>query len=140
MKVIKTKKEEAGVLLKSGKVREALALYTEVLSVDPTNDQVNSKIHFNIAVCHSKVRIIFPFMRRHINDFPDLQLKDPKVSLEHLNVALSIDPAYVKAGMKRVQVYMELEMFEEAVREAEEIFKREKSQSKLCHEPLFLSD
>lgn len=38
----------------------------------------------------------------------------------------------MKAGMKRVQIYMELEMFEEAVREAENIFKKEKSQSK-CH-------
>lgn len=59
-----------------------------------------------------------------------IQLKDAKVALEHLNTALSLDPEYVKAGMKRVQIYMELEMFEEAVREAENIFKKEKSQSK----------
>ena len=59
------------------------------------------------------------------------QLKNPKLSLEHLNIALRLDPEYVKAGMKRVQVYMELEMFEDAAREAENIFKKEKSQSKL---------
>jgi hypothetical protein len=46
-----------------------------------------------------------------------------------LNTALKLDPDYLKAGMKRVQVYMELEMFEEAAREAELIFKRDKSQS-----------
>ena len=36
----------------------------------------------------------------------------------------------MKAAMKRVQVYMELEMFEEAAREADNIYKKDKSQSK----------
>lgn len=67
MKAIKSKKEEAGTLLKSGKVREALALYTEVLAVDPLNDQVNTKIHFNVAVCHSKVCDHFSIFYLNLN-------------------------------------------------------------------------
>jgi hypothetical protein len=54
-KAIRSKKDDASALLKSGKVTEALALYSEAAAVDPANDSVNSKIHFNIAVCHSKV-------------------------------------------------------------------------------------
>lgn len=61
MKAIKSKKEEASAHLKSGKVQEALAMYTEAVNVDPKNDQVNSKIHFNIGVCHSKVSIVTAF-------------------------------------------------------------------------------
>lgn len=57
MKTIKSKKEEATAHLKAGKVQDALTMYSEAVSVDPKNDQVNSKIHFNIGVCHSKVSV-----------------------------------------------------------------------------------
>ena len=55
-KTIKGQKEEASELLKKGKVADALAIYSRVLEVDPRNDLVNSKIHFNVAVCCTKVR------------------------------------------------------------------------------------
>ena len=110
MKTIKAKKDAGSELLKSGNSQEALNKYQEALAIDQTNDEVNAKILFNIALCQVK-------------------LKQPKEALESLNSALAMKNDYLKASMKRVQVQMELEMFEEAVREAESIFRKDRSQN-----------
>lgn len=56
IKEIKSVKEQAASQLASGRPRDALATYGKALNIDPTNDSVNSKLHFNQAICHSKVR------------------------------------------------------------------------------------
>lgn len=56
IKEVKLVKEQAVTLLNSNRPREALAAYEKALNIDSSNDLVNSKLHFNQAVCHSKVR------------------------------------------------------------------------------------
>lgn len=59
IKEVKLVKEQAASLLSSNRPREALAAYEKALNIDPSNDLVNSKLHFNQAICHSKVSLKF---------------------------------------------------------------------------------
>ena len=49
------KKEQGNTLLKSGQYEEAYAVYTEALTVDPDNVDLNSKLYCNRALAGSKV-------------------------------------------------------------------------------------
>lgn len=110
IKEIKSLKELAALQLSSGRPRDALATYEKALNVDSTNELVNSKLHFNQAICHSK-------------------LGDAKAAMKSTNRALELDPGYLKAKMKRVNLYIELEEYDEAVREAEQCYKTETNES-----------
>lgn len=57
-KSLKEKKEQGNELFKTGKYREALALYSEALAIDPLNKVINSKLYFNRALVNTKVRIV----------------------------------------------------------------------------------
>jgi len=47
------------------------------------------------------------------------QLKKLKESVEDCNAALNLDEKYMKALLRRAKSYMEMEMYEEAVRDYE---------------------
>ena len=117
IKSLKQKKEEAGASLsktaptkqeKEANVHLALKIYKECLEIEPLNGKVNSRLHFNISICYGKM-----------NQF--------QMSLDACNQAIALDSEYEKALLKKVQLMISLEMFEEAVREAESVHKKFKS-------------
>lgn len=55
-RALKEKKEQGNECFKTGKFREALAIYTEALSIDPFNKEINSKLLYNRALVNTKVR------------------------------------------------------------------------------------
>ena len=61
------------------------------------------------------------------------QLGDVKSAMKSTNRALELDPGYLKAKMKRVNLYIELEEYDEAVREAEQCYKTETNEGEYLH-------
>lgn len=54
-KLHKDRKETGNALFKANKYREAQALYSEALEVDPLNSGMNSKLYYNRALVNSKI-------------------------------------------------------------------------------------
>lgn len=54
---LKEKKEQGNEFFKTGKYREALAIYTEALNIDPLNKEINSKLYYNRALVNTKVKL-----------------------------------------------------------------------------------
>jgi hypothetical protein len=71
------------------------------LEIDPTNKSENSKLYYNRSLVLSK-------MDKH------------EEALRDIDTALEFDPKYVKALTKKVRIQIDLEMFDEAVKNAEE--------------------
>ncbi|KAJ8675890.1 hypothetical protein QAD02_011676 [Eretmocerus hayati] len=107
-KLLKQKKDDGNVAFKADKYQEAYNLYTEALLVDPMNKKANAKLHFNKATVAAK-------------------LKKFKESLSECNAALKLDNDYLKAILRRAACYMELQEYEEAVRDYERACKIDKS-------------
>lgn len=102
------KKEEGNAAFKAGNAQGAYNLYTEALEIDPNNIFTNSKLYFNRATVCSK-------MGRKEN------------AVEDCSKAIALDEGYLKAYLRRAKSYMELEQYEEAVRDYEKICKLDKS-------------
>jgi DnaJ family protein C protein 7 len=99
-KQLKQKKEEGNLAFKSGKLEDAYTLYSEALQIDPCNKYTNAKLFFNRATVAAK-------------------LKKLKESIQDCTSALELDEKYFKAVLRRAKSYMDLEMFDEAVRDYE---------------------
>jgi DnaJ homolog subfamily C member 7 len=56
-RTLKDKKEQGNECFKTGKYREALSIYTDALTIDPINKEINSKLHYNRALVNTKVCI-----------------------------------------------------------------------------------
>jgi DnaJ homolog subfamily C member 7 len=54
-KSLKEKKEQGNEKFKTGKYREALAIYSDALTIDPLNKDINSKLLYNRALVNTKV-------------------------------------------------------------------------------------
>lgn len=54
---LKEKKEQGNECFKTGKYREALAIYSEALTIDTVNKDINSKLLYNRALVNTKVNI-----------------------------------------------------------------------------------
>ncbi|KAH0558538.1 hypothetical protein GP486_004807, partial [Trichoglossum hirsutum] len=91
-------KEEGNKAYKAEKPQEAAQIYTRALEVDPTNKKINALILHNRALCYSKLK------------------KWPSV-INDCNLALEIDPHYMKARKTRARAYGQNGDWEDCVRE-----------------------
>lgn len=105
---LKTKKEEGNEAFKANQFDEAFKLYTEALLTDRENKGTNAKLYFNRATVAAK-------------------LKKWSLSVEDCTTAISLDESYIKAYLRRAKSYMELEKYEEAVRDYERVHKMDRS-------------
>merc|ERR1739844_666403 len=99
-KALKQKKEEGNTAFKGGKLEDVYTLYSEALQIDPFNKYTNAKLFFNRATVAAK-------------------LKKLKESIQDCTSALELDEKYFKAVLRRAKSYMDLELYEEAVRDYE---------------------
>lgn len=102
------KKEEGNAAFKMGKAEEALKLYTQALLIDPNNKSTNSKLYFNRAAVNVK-------LNRH------------QASVDDCTKAILLDQHYIKAYQRRAKCYMDLEDFDDAVRDYETVCKLDKT-------------
>ena len=102
-KTIKTAKmkEEAAVIFKEGKFDEAIEKFEEILEVDPNNGNFNATLLLNISICHVK-------MNRNDD------------ALVALNKAIKFNPKNAKALVKRGEVYLAMEEWNDAIRDFSE--------------------
>lgn len=87
---------------------EALEKYLHCLKVDPNHNSFNSKLNFNLALVSSAQG-------------------NNKTALDYCLAAIKLDPNYVKAQLKLAQLYLDMEMYEEAVRELEAVYQKNRT-------------
>ncbi|XP_043480997.1 dnaJ homolog subfamily C member 7-like [Leptopilina heterotoma] len=109
-KSLKLKKEEGNTAFKENRYAEAYNLYTQALLLDPQNVLTNAKLHFNKATVAAKLG--------RLNE-----------SVTECTEALRLDENYLKALLRRAQCYMDLQEFEEAVRDYEKAYKMSKTRN-----------
>lgn len=105
-RLLKSKKEEGNKAYNSDNFQEAFNIYTSALEVDPNNKLANSKLYFNRANACSKINKL-------------------NQAVEDCTTAISLNEDYLKAYLRRAKTYMELDMFEEAVRDYERVLRKE---------------
>lgn len=107
-KGLKEKKEKGNEFFNAGKFRDAQAVYTEALAIDPRNKDINSKLYYNRALVNLKLG--------NVND----AIKDCSFALEANN-------AYLKALLLRARCQNDMKNFEECVKDYEAALKMEKT-------------
>ena len=85
-------------MFKSGDFKKALAEHLKCLDVDPLNAHYNATILLNISICQDK-------------------LGDKRDALYSLNKAIKYNPRYAKALVKRGDMHLALEEYNEAIRD-----------------------
>jgi DnaJ family protein C protein 7 len=106
-KSLKQKKEEGNAAFKACNWSSAHELYTQALEIDPCNKATNAKLYFNRATVAAK-------------------LKKFAESVSDCDEALKLDKDYLKAFLRRGRSYMEMEKYDEAIRDFEQINKMER--------------
>lgn len=101
-------KEDGNGAFKSSDWSKAHDLYSQALQIDPCNKATNAKLYFNRATVAAKLK-----------KFQD--------SVSDCNDALKLDDKYLKAFVRRGRSHMELEKYEEAVRDFEQANKMERT-------------
>ncbi|XP_037957972.1 dnaJ homolog subfamily C member 7 isoform X2 [Teleopsis dalmanni] len=107
-KTLKDMKENGNVLFKSGRFREAQAVYTEALKIDELNKEINSKLYYNRALVNSKIG----------------SLRD---AIADCTRVLEINGHYLKALLLRARCYNDLEKYEECVADYESALNMQKT-------------
>lgn len=107
-RMLKAKKDEGNEAFNSGNYQEAYNLYTSALAVDPCNRLANSKLYFNRATVCSKINKL-------------------NQAVDDCTTAISLNENYMKAYLRRAKSYMDLEMYEEAVRDYERIWRKDRT-------------
>jgi DnaJ family protein C protein 7 len=95
LKEIESQKEKANEIFKAGKYQEAIESYTKLLELDPKNNNFNSTIYNNRALCYQKLNLMMDALR-------------------DVNKSISLNERYMKAYVRRGNIYMVLKMFDEA--------------------------
>merc|ERR1719410_1593296 len=106
-KSLKQMKEDGNAAFKASNWSQAHELYSQALEIDPCNKATNAKLYFNRATVAAK-------------------LKKFAESVSDCDEALKLDEGYLKALVRRGRSYMELEKYDEAVRDFEQINKMER--------------
>merc|ERR1719154_693205 len=101
---IKDKKEEGNSLFKDGKYDEAFKLYTEALEIDKFNIKTNAKLFFNRATVYVKLGKL-------------------SEAIDDCTKAIELDKTYQKPYLRRAKAYMEIESFDQAVKDYEQLLK-----------------
>lgn len=91
-------KEEAAAVFKEQKFEEAITKFEECLELDPMNGNYNSTLLLNIAIARVKQG-------------------NNSEALAALNKAIKYNPKYAKALVKRGEVRMAMEEYNEAIRD-----------------------
>ena len=95
LKEIEKIKNEANEIFKQGKYDEAIESYTKILDFDPSNKKFNSLIYANRALCYQKKKM-------------------NTEALKDSNMSVKLNPYYARGYLKRGNVYMNLEMYDDA--------------------------
>ncbi|EXJ89405.1 hypothetical protein A1O3_02472 [Capronia epimyces CBS 606.96] len=98
MKKLDRAKTEANNLFRRGKYSEAVAAYTEALSIDPANKATNAKLLGNRAMARIKIK----------------EFEEAKTDCDQ---ALKLDPTYMKARKTRAKATGESGDWEQAVKD-----------------------
>ena len=85
----------------------AFTLYSEALLVDLQNKATNAKLFFNRATVAGK-------------------LKKWNQAIADCTSAIALDESYVKAYLRRAKCYMELEKYEDAIRDYERLHRMDR--------------
>lgn len=107
-RLLKTKKDEGNEAFKSGNLDVAFSLYSEALVVDLENKATNAKLFFNRATVAAK-------------------LKKWNQAIADCTSAITLDDSYLKAYLRRAKCYMELEKYEDAIRDYERLHRMDRS-------------
>ena len=94
-------KEEAAEVFKSGDFAKALDAHQKCLELDSMNGAYNATMLLNISICQDK-------------------LGDKREALYSLNKSIKYNPKYAKALVKRGDMHLALEEYNEAVRDYSE--------------------
>ncbi|KAI9770146.1 MAG: hypothetical protein M1840_003596 [Geoglossum simile] len=103
-------KEEGNKAYKADKPHEAAQIYTRALEVDPANRKINTLVLHNRALCHMK-------------------MKKWLAAISDCNLALGIDPHYLKARKTRARALGQDGKWEETVREYKSILETNPTES-----------
>ncbi|CAH8521465.1 unnamed protein product [Schistosoma turkestanicum] len=107
-------KEEGNTFIHGHKYCQALEAYTKALEVDPLHDMINAKLYCNRACA------LF-----YLDRFNE--------ALSDCDNAISLDPNYLKARIRRAKCYSSLEEYEKAVEEWTAVVKLDGSrENKKC--------
>lgn len=91
-------KEKGNRLFKDKRMKEAIEVYTHTLTLDPKHRLFNSLILSNRAAAYMFDRDFLP-------------------ALEDCNGSIALNPNYTRAYLRRANVHMELESYEEALQD-----------------------
>uniref|UniRef100_A0A4W4GLM0 DnaJ homolog subfamily C member 7 n=1 Tax=Electrophorus electricus TaxID=8005 RepID=A0A4W4GLM0_ELEEL len=105
-KALKAKKEEGNSAFKARDYEAAYKIYTDALTIDPNNIKTNAKVYCNRATAGAK-------------------LSKLAQAIEDCCSAIKLDESYIKAYLRRAQCYMDMEQYEEAVRDYDKVYHTE---------------
>ena len=108
VKILELKKEEGNAAFRAGKYKLAYDLYTEALDIDPDNKSVNSVLFCNRAIVCSKLGQFYK-------------------AIDDCTKSIELQDFYSKAYFSRAKYYMEVELYEEAVKDYEKIYNRDRN-------------
>jgi len=94
-------KEEASEIFKAGKYAEAGAIFECCLEIDPLNAFFNATVLLNISICQDKQG-------------------NTREALRSLNKAIKYNPKYAKALVKRGDMHLALEDYNDAIKDYSE--------------------
>ena len=102
LRKMKEKKESGNKLFKEAKYSDAAQEYRDALKLDKNHLRVNAKLHCNLAACLSK-------------------LGARTEAIEECSSAIKNDKNYQKAYMRRAQIFMETEDYDQAVNDYKQL-------------------
>lgn len=107
-KLLKMKKDDGNTAFKNGQLQEAYNIYSSALKIDENNIYTNAKLYFNRATVSSKINKL-------------------QQAIDDCNQAIKLDENYLKAYLRRAKCYMDMNMYEEAIRDYETVYKKDKT-------------